>query len=59
MFTSAVTSDWAEESQGRIEAGAYDLAEPVGPDAVVRLLVALGLSASTGWARQAPRAVLG
>lgn len=45
---AAAVSNWAEESNGRIEARAYDLAEPVESDAVAHLLVALGLECLDG-----------
>ncbi|KOT35917.1 hypothetical protein ADK41_23645 [Streptomyces caelestis] len=40
---AAAVANWTEESNGRSEAGMYDLAEPVEPEGLPDLLVTLGL----------------
>ncbi|MFI5566842.1 DUF6183 family protein [Streptomyces sp. NPDC051740] len=45
---AAAVANWAEESNGRSEAGTYDLAEPVETEALPGLLVTLGLECLNG-----------
>ncbi|MBH1938917.1 hypothetical protein I5Q34_32450 [Streptomyces sp. AV19] len=49
---AAATANWADESNGRIEAGTYDLAAPVGTDGLPGLLVTLGLECFDGVGRR-------
>ncbi|MFE9181420.1 DUF6183 family protein [Streptomyces sp. NPDC007126] len=45
---AAAVANWVEESNGRIEAGTYESAEPVETEILPRLLAALGLECLSG-----------
>ncbi|WP_324783183.1 DUF6183 family protein [Streptomyces sp. H51] len=46
--TSAAVTNWAEESNGRIEARVFDLAAPLAAESVPSMLLALGLKCLEG-----------
>ncbi|MFG2310859.1 DUF6183 family protein [Streptomyces sp. NPDC048566] len=50
----AAVANWAEESNGRVEARVFDLAGPLGAEAVPDALLTLGLECLRGAGRKAP-----
>ncbi|MFF2350601.1 DUF6183 family protein [Kitasatospora sp. NPDC058115] len=53
----AAVANWAEESNGCIEARVFDLAEPLDPESVPTVLLALGLECLHGAGKEAPLSV--
>ncbi|MFJ4712880.1 DUF6183 family protein [Streptomyces sp. NPDC088785] len=54
---AAAVASWAEESNGRIEARAFDLAAPLDTASVTNALLALGLDCLRGVGKKAPLSV--
>ncbi len=54
---AAAVANWAEESNGRIEARAFDLAAPLDTASVMNALLALGLDCLRGVGKKAPLSV--
>ncbi|MEV6028599.1 DUF6183 family protein [Streptomyces sp. NPDC052036] len=55
--TAMAVANWAEESNGRIEARVFDLAEPLDTQSLPKTLLTLGLECLYGVGRRAPLSV--